>query len=875
MGDEKHQITEKERYKLKRFVKELDSKRGSGTELVSIYVPQDYNLDKIRTLVKEEQGTASNIKSKSTRDNVIGALEKIYQHLKLFPETPPNGLAVFSGDVSERDNKQNIDLWSIEPPVPINQRLYRCDKDFVLDPLKEIADDTNTYGLIVMDRREGNVALLKGKTIIPLVNKESRVPGKFKTGGQCLTQDSVIQCSDGSFKTIDDITPQDTVTGINTETQKLHHKNVKDAWRTGEKKTLAIKTKHPQLRIECSPNHLFPVQEKNNVKHVAAENLKPGMNLLTPSTISIEGEPQELKPTQYYSSFTLGKKGQLAIKQHREKNKLYQKELGRAIGVTQTTIRSYENGTLNVDRKTVPKILQALSISKKKFFSDLSKPYKTKEIHLPTRVTEDLAYFLGYYTGDGDSETDRISLFEENHSFALQLANYFSKTFNTRIHVKRRKEKNYTRIRITSRPLTRLLEGEFPEITYSRTTRTPNKIARSPRQVIQSYLSGLFDAEGYARPERGIGIGLNNKILVREIQMLLLRCGIISSLYTHENKNNPYSDNRRFSLSISEKESLTRFKEKISFKHKEKQQRLKKAIEQKSERSNVRQLLIDGETILTMLKKHGYSTSDFPTVSDFFQNKRRMSKNIFRKRIYTQVNASCQQELKKYLESEVIPATIKEIEERTKKEMVDITVEEKLFIANSIITHNSAQRFARIREGAAKDFYRKIGRLAKEQFYNRQEIQGILVGGPGHTKHEFIDGDYLPTKVKENIISIQDLSYTGDYGLEELVEKSKDVLAKESVMEEKRLMEEFFSYLNTEPGKVTYGEEQTMKMLKMGVVKIVLISEEIDEELVDTFIEEAEKVGSDVEIISTETTRGNQLAKMGGIAAINRYNAGY
>jgi len=44
-------------------------------------------------------------------------------------------------------------------------------------------------------------------------------------------------------------------------------------------------------------------------------------------------------------------------------------------------------------------------------------------------------------------------------------------------------------------------------------------------------------------------------------------------------------------------------------------------------------------------------------------------------------------------------------------------------------------------------------------------------------------------------------------------------------------------------------------------------------DLVDDFIHMTEEVGSDVEVISTETEEGMQLFKaFGGIAAILRYN---
>ena len=173
-----------ERRKFKKLMKELGSKRGRHTELVSVYVPVGYDLNKITQHLQQEQGTAVNIKSASTRNNVIDALEKMIQHLKLYKQTPKNGLAAFSGNVSEREGQSDVKVWSIEPPVPLNVRIYRCDKTFVLDHLEAMAEDQNTYGLIVMDRRDADIAILKGKKIIHLMSTHSEVPGKMRAGGQ-------------------------------------------------------------------------------------------------------------------------------------------------------------------------------------------------------------------------------------------------------------------------------------------------------------------------------------------------------------------------------------------------------------------------------------------------------------------------------------------------------------------------------------------------------------------------------------------------------------------------------------------------------------------------------------------------------------------
>jgi len=178
------QITEKQKYQLKKFIKELEQHRGRHTELVSVYIPQDYDIIKVINHLEQEKGTATNIKSSSTRKNVIDALEKMVQHLRLYKRTPENGLAVFSGNVAEREGQQDFQVWSIEPPLPLNTRIYRCDKEFVLELLRDMLDIKEVYGLVIVDRRDANIAYLKGKIIVPLVKTHSEVPGKTRAGGQ-------------------------------------------------------------------------------------------------------------------------------------------------------------------------------------------------------------------------------------------------------------------------------------------------------------------------------------------------------------------------------------------------------------------------------------------------------------------------------------------------------------------------------------------------------------------------------------------------------------------------------------------------------------------------------------------------------------------
>ncbi|MDP6626847.1 MAG: peptide chain release factor aRF-1, partial [Methanopyri archaeon] len=162
----------------------LKGMHGRGTELVTVYIPPGYEIAKISNELKQEQGTATNIKSKTTRKNVVSALERIVQHLRLHPRPPEHGMAVFCGNVSEREGQQDIQLFPVIPPFPITNKLYRCSQRFILEPLFEMLQFMDTYGLLVLDRGGATIAFLKGKRIDIIRDVKSMVPGKFRAGGQ-------------------------------------------------------------------------------------------------------------------------------------------------------------------------------------------------------------------------------------------------------------------------------------------------------------------------------------------------------------------------------------------------------------------------------------------------------------------------------------------------------------------------------------------------------------------------------------------------------------------------------------------------------------------------------------------------------------------
>ncbi len=497
-------LTAQQKLLLKKLVKELQSYRAPHTEFVSVYVPKEYEMTKITQHLAEEQGTASNIKSASTRKNVQGALEKMIQHLRTIGRTPPNGLAVFAGNIAAGEGKQDFRVWSIEPPVPLNVRIYRCDKNFVTDILEEMMVEHNVYGLVVFDRRDAMLALLKGKTIIPLQKTHSEVPGKFKAGGQCCMPNTLVKINPQQEMAISNLDIGEKVIAYDFNKKEMIVTEIVDKWEV--EKDLLYEITIENKVVSCSKDHLFFVKMGPTIQEIAAEELRLG------------------------------------------------------------------------------------------------------------------------------------------------------------------------------------------DIVFN-------------------------------------------------------------------------------------------VKEEVN------------------------------ESIIAKIQKH--------------------------------------------------PGKFR---------LIDISVGNQNFIANGIIVHNSAQRFARIREGAYKDHFKKICEYMKNQFLPLgNNLKGIIIGGPGTTVQDFMGHDYLTGDLKKKILGTKDLSYTEEVGLQELLDKSQDLLAEEEIAQEKKAMEQFFKAMLANPKKVTYGEKETLKALALKAVDVLLLSESLEEDRIFQLEEQAHAGGAEVKVISVETREGIQLRDLSGIAAILRY----
>ncbi len=173
-------------YKIRKLLSQLSEKKGRGTELVTLYVPKNKALHEVINGLREEYGTASNIKSDTTKNHVQDALTKTMQRLKLYKKTPENGIVIFAGAIpgDGPPGSELVELFEIMPHQPVQNYLYRCDDHFHLSHLREMIREKETIGLLAIETSEAGIGIVSGDKFETIRILTSGIAGKHRSGGQ-------------------------------------------------------------------------------------------------------------------------------------------------------------------------------------------------------------------------------------------------------------------------------------------------------------------------------------------------------------------------------------------------------------------------------------------------------------------------------------------------------------------------------------------------------------------------------------------------------------------------------------------------------------------------------------------------------------------
>lgn len=113
------------------------------------------------------------------------AITSTIEKLKLYKNTPTNGLVVFCGVILLEDGKTEKKITiDLIPFRPINVFTYRCQSSFETEPLNELLEDDDKFGFIIVDGNGVLFATLQGNNKEIHQRLPVQLPKKHGRGGQ-------------------------------------------------------------------------------------------------------------------------------------------------------------------------------------------------------------------------------------------------------------------------------------------------------------------------------------------------------------------------------------------------------------------------------------------------------------------------------------------------------------------------------------------------------------------------------------------------------------------------------------------------------------------------------------------------------------------
>ena len=220
-------------------------------------------------------------------------------------------------------------------------------------------------------------------------------------------------------------------------------------------------------------------------------------------------------------------------------------------------------------------------------------------------------------------------------------------------------------------------------------------------------------------------------------------------------------------------------------------------------------------------------------------------------------------------------------------------------------------------------YFNRVAAITREYFIDIYKIKGLIISGPGPTKEDFINNNYLEYRLQDMILATIDASYSGSEGIREAFAKSGDILSDFRMVEEKKIIEKLFQQINSNSGLGSYGLKEVIEMLKNNIADTVIITDDTDlyrielkckrcqnireeilerpqiipkktqllgepcpgcksmdmelseQDIVDYLALIAGQTGTKIEVIAGKAEHGAMLTSLGKIAAILRYNPNF
>jgi peptide chain release factor subunit 1 len=141
---------------------------------------------------------------------------------------------------------------------------------------------------------------------------------------------------------------------------------------------------------------------------------------------------------------------------------------------------------------------------------------------------------------------------------------------------------------------------------------------------------------------------------------------------------------------------------------------------------------------------------------------------------------------------------------------------------------SSQRRYERERDTELTHYFHRIAEHAAKAFLENSKVNALLVGGPGTTKEDFLNGDFLHYELKNVFLGKVDTQSASKEGVKEVLDKSSETLSHMCLPEQKRTITRLMASIAKQDGLATYGLDSVFNALKMGEVETALVTDNTD-----------------------------------------------
>jgi len=233
---------------------------------------------------------------------------------------------------------------------------------------------------------------------------------------------------------------------------------------------------------------------------------------------------------------------------------------------------------------------------------------------------------------------------------------------------------------------------------------------------------------------------------------------------------------------------------------------------------------------------------------------------------------------------------------------------------------SSQRRYERERDTELTRYFHRIADHAAKAFLENQRVTVLLVGGPGTTKEDFLNGDYLHYELKNVLLGKVDTQSVDKEGVREVLDKSIESLTNMCLPEQKSIVQRLLSNIGKQDGLATYGLDSVLNALKIGEVDVAIVTDNTDmieivalckrcelskvkivnkamkvqtvqemisipcerckavdyeveeKDIIDVLEDAASQTDARVEVLSSESEEKAKLRALGGFTALLRYS---